>query len=188
MKIRIYTPFLPFPPSEGGLQHIFNQIEALARLGHEVETVCWLNSPAEVQKAIAKNPAAWNERVKILCFQETKPVSRTANEWAQVFVGEGTSISPLHFSKWRRSWRVLTSLYSASASPEDYYFPKHLDRRKELPSVDLEIIHYSFSYNWLAKNAKNTSQRTAVYFQNIESDLLKSGRSALKIWNSLKFL
>ena len=171
MKIRIYTPFLPFPPSEGGLQHIFNQIDALAQLGNEIETVCWLNSPLAVKGAIEKNPAAWNSKVKILCFQEKTLHARTAAEWAEISPDQLAAKDPVGFSAWDRGLRVVSSLVGTGASPENYYFPIHLDRRADIPQTDLDIFHYSFSYNWLSKRSIKTARKTAVYFQNIESDL-----------------
>jgi polysaccharide biosynthesis protein PslH len=46
VKIRIYSPFFPYPPTDGALQVIYEQARALSQLGHEVEIVSWKGEAA----------------------------------------------------------------------------------------------------------------------------------------------
>lgn len=41
MKVRIYSPLVPYPVTHGAAQVIFDQARSLAALGHQVELVCW---------------------------------------------------------------------------------------------------------------------------------------------------
>jgi len=40
---RVYSPFFPYPATEGAYQVILDQARSIAALGWEVELVCWLD-------------------------------------------------------------------------------------------------------------------------------------------------
>jgi glycosyltransferase involved in cell wall biosynthesis len=77
-------------------------------------------------------------------------------------------------NKIQRSTRVLKSLLTDLASPEEFYYPTVLDPGDQLTSIaDIGIYHYSFSYNWLHKNPNRPEKKKFVHFHNLESDLFE---------------
>ena len=79
----------------------------------------------------------------------------------------------------QRAVRILTSVASKRASPEEYYYP----RATKLPAlgpVDLAIYHYSFAYNWLADPAFQlpAEKKRVVFFHNLESELFTQNAQA----------
>ncbi|MGZ3696796.1 MAG: hypothetical protein ACXWP5_01775, partial [Bdellovibrionota bacterium] len=149
MKIRIYSPFIPYPVTEGAFQVIQDQAKSLLEQGHEVELVSWKDSEAE--------------------FTRRSSLLRNSNP----------AFSSMRFTRFgsrqpdRRAIRILKSIASADASPELYYYPPEADQRRSLAPADLGIYHYSFSAAWL-RRARGPEARRAVHFHNLESELAQA--------------
>jgi hypothetical protein len=165
VKVRIYSPFLPYPVTEGAYRVLFDQAFSLLALGHEVELVTWKNSPAEFEER-SQLWRAWGEARK---------------------KADGTIHCPVPVFKYlgpqadHRALRVLSSLWGKEASPESYYYPPSIQQRlKTLAPCDLAIYHYSFAHLWLkAPQFLPLEKRRVVHFHNLESEL-----SILQVKNS----
>lgn len=146
MKIRVYSPFVPVPVSEGAHQVIADQVRFLAK-HHHVELVTWLPRPTDEDFPLSSlgRSLAWR---KLSWSNHRRPSG----------------------SRWQR---VLRALILGLASPEMFYYPTP---RPDLAGtdVDLEIFHYSFSYNWIKDGLTHRAQKRVVYYHNLESDLFKA--------------
>ncbi len=143
MKIRIYSPYSPFPVQDGASQVIADQVRALHELGHEVELVTWKEEGARPSPAEGTTKTAWG----------------THTHWR----------SP----EASRLTRVISSLFGPFASPELHYYAPSADRRHELGLADLGIYHYGFSYPWLRGQGRKAEQRQVVHFHNLEHELFR---------------
>ncbi len=145
MKIRIYSPSYPYPPTEGAFQVIFDQVNGLAGLGHEIELIVWQGATHSTDSS------PFHPAVKVVTLADHLPRSKS------------------------RIRRVLRSLLSTSSSPEEAYYPACLATHLRLPGdTALEIFHYSFAINWLRRIPNGPgrgSTRRAIVFHNLESDL-----------------
>ena len=155
MKIRIYSPFFPFPITEGAFRVIFDQVISLQALHHEVELITWKNSREDLERRSRLWAQTW-PLPQVRHFPETKVRS------------------PF--------WRVAHSLFSHLtpknvASPEIFYYPLEvLSRLTEATwgPCDWAIYHYSFAHAWLRERHKLPLEtRRAVHFHNLESVLFR---------------
>ena len=164
MKVRIYSPFLPFPITEGAYRVIYDQVFSLTSLGHEVELVTWKDSEGSFQTKRA--------------------------HWARQ--GNLPVIKRLSLPKEPSRWgRVLSSFFVEEASPELFYYPRiQAHSLRSLGRCDLAIYHYSFAYHWLkTPNLLPEESKRVVHFHNLESDLfvLRSEDSRWPLrWMDLK--
>ena len=148
MKIRIYSPFLPFPVTEGAYRVIFDQAVSLMSLQHEVELVTWKDSQSSFQSKL--------------------------HQWSQH--GSLPLIRRLEFKEQNARWvRVISSFFSDAASPELFYYPKLQSHSLEdLGSCDLAIYHYSFAEHWLKRpHLLPQEKKRVVHFHNLESELFE---------------
>jgi len=166
--IRVFSPEFPYPPRGGSPLVILNQILDWVDQGKRVELVVWKQSPAEVEQLRAKS-------------------------WIRDFP-PGVMIRNLQdrISHKSRTARILGSLISSDASTEVNFYPDV--EMSEMPTVDLEVYHYSFAVRWL-RQARTSAKKRVVYFHNLESDLALenaaaatalSVRRALYRWNAKK--
>jgi len=146
MKVRIYSPFLPYPVTEGAFRVIFDQVFTLLSLKHEVELVTWKDGDEAYQKKITQ----W---IKLGALPEVRRLAMTS---------EDTQLK-----------RVWLSLVSDVASPEVFYYPPlQSDTLETLGSCDLAIYHYSFAHHWLKqKDLLPNETKRVVHFHNLESEL-----------------
>lgn len=152
MKVRIYSPYFPYPVTEGAFQVIFDQVLGFAKY-HDVELVIWKNSPQEVQKKAPLGlDALFGKKLRLINFNDGS------------LKGE---------SAWLRAGRVVRSFLAADSSPGIFYYPPELDKREILPPADLAIYHYSFSWSWLQQRKGISEKKQVVYFHNLESDLFQ---------------
>jgi len=170
MKIRIYSPYFPYPSTEGAFQVIGDQARSLLELGHEVEMVVWKDGLHEIQKKLrSMDIIPIPEKLLLRSLAVPATGLKTLEHWRNLS-------APLAEKKQRTSQserflRVGTSLYSDVASPELFYYPT-FEGQNTLPLCDLGIYHYSFSYSWLKSRIKRETKQVVV-FHNIESDLFK---------------
>ncbi len=159
MKVRIYSPFFPYPVTEGAFQVIYDQVRFFAHRGDEVELVIWKN---QSEKELDANPLGLNFPVQI---------HRFSHSHQNVYL------------------RVLHSLWSHFASPELYYYPPDCDERAGLGEVDLAIYHYSFSYPWFKKVRLPAEKKRVVHFHNLEHELSElRSRSFQNKWDPRKWI
>jgi glycosyltransferase involved in cell wall biosynthesis len=151
---RVYSPFFPFPPIEGGRWVVVEQIRALAALGWRVELVTWLNTPGAKGNGAA--PALPEEMVKRVAVRSLGEVGGSGGE--ETVVG--------------RAARVLRALGSPHASPEIFHYPPGAsDLRERLGPADLGIYHYTFAHAWLTSGAPAPERRVVVHVHNRESEI-----------------
>lgn len=161
MKVRIYSPFFPFPVTEGAFQVIFDQALGFARY-HDVELIVWKDSPEQVaRKAQTDIASIFGPKLKLICW--------------------GNSSSKKE-PQTRRAIRLLKSFLTKDSSPGLFYYPREFDRRSELGESDLAIYHYTFAWSWLRKSIHPLEKRKVVYFHNIESDLFDYRADCEPIW------
>lgn len=144
MNVRIYSPFFPYPASEGAFVVIAGQVEGFLAAGHSVELVFWKGA-ADISKA------PQSARLKIINWSQT--LDRKDVAFAKVF-------------------RVLGSLFSSNSSTGLFYYPPNRDLRNRLGSCDLAIYHHCYSYSWISRKVSTETQKV-VHFHNIESDLIQ---------------
>lgn len=150
LKIRIYSPQLPYPVSEGAYQVIFEQILGFAQY-HQVELVTWKDSKDEFQKKLGGRT-----------FAEIFGKNVTLTHWAPV-----NGVEQI----FRRVRRTLKSIFKPDSSTGLFYYPPEQDLRETLGTCDVAIYHYTYAWSWL-RHAKNTKEmKRILYFHNIESDL-----------------
>ncbi len=168
MKIRIYTPFFPYPVTEGAFQVIADQISSFVRLHHQVEIITWKDSITEFKKRYT----LWqNEEYSEM---HTRPI-----------------VHYFPIPQKGRGWRVVHSLFSPFASVELYYYPNLILKQiQTLTDCDLAIYHHSFSYVWLQQPEHlPTETKRVVHFHNLENELfyLRAHKSSrLTRWVHLK--
>lgn len=151
MHIRIYSPFFPFPSSEGAFVVIAGQVEGFLEMGHQVELVYW---KGEAQLSAAPKSSS----LKIINWSESSQRKDTFPN---------------------RLLRVVTSLFSAESSTGKFYYPKNLDRRDELGPCDLAIYHHCYAHGWL-KRPRGSEKKKVIYFHNIESELFEQMAGSAK--------
>ena len=152
--VRIFSPFFPYPPSEGAFQVILGQIDQYIRNGDRVELVYWKTPVEAVERALR---ADWTEKfpsgVEVVAL-ETRS---TASGFARIL-------------------RIVTSLFSSYSSPENFYYP-HLsaDQRMKLPreKADLEIFHASLCLRWLDYSIGPRAGKRVCHYHNIEAELYR---------------
>jgi glycosyltransferase involved in cell wall biosynthesis len=149
MKIRVYSPYFPYPVSEGAHQVIFDQVRFLG-LYHDVEIVTW-KSRGELVTLFP-----FSKNVKWIDW------SKKSKEY---------EIEVQHEGLFGRFFRVFKSVVSKDASPELFYYSPSSDQRRGLGSCDLAIYHYSFSHSWLKRLRMTTEKKVVVYFHNLESNV-----------------
>ena len=171
MKVRIYSPFLPYPVTEGAYRVIFDQAFSLLALGHDVELVTWKNSPGEFKsraglwKTWRKTSGnAWDKSGAKAKAHEKADGETHGRKLQFRYLGPHTD---------SRTLRILSSCWGNEASPESFYYPKAvLNRLKALLPCDLAIYHYSFAHLWLKfPELLPLEKRRVVHFHNLESDL-----------------
>ena len=151
MKIRIHTPYFPFPPDAGNHITIYSQIAALAGQ-HDVEVVSWLDSGQQIAHRKAQPSAV---------------AFRTDAMWW--LYGERSHRS-CHESKLKR----LCLLLVGQASNEVLYYPQSILREVQLMApVDLEIFHHSGAYAWLANWPKPAGTRRICMIHDNVADLFR---------------
>ncbi len=154
MKIRIYSPFFPFPVTEGAYQVIYDQARTLAEL-HEVEMLVWKSDEADIQKGLlTRDPIPYSNRI---CQQS--------------FYHGRSRETPLD-----RLARVGRALATGRPSPALFYYPtEDLSRWHEIvrktATPDLGIYHYSFASLWRKSMRRPAEKKTVCYLHNLESDL-----------------
>lgn len=144
MKIRIYSPYFPFPITEGAFQVIYDQVRCFVAKGHSVELVFWL----EGSNSKSRQDLGMGARVRVHDFSALCKKAKKG-----------------------RAWRVFRSLVGNFASPELFYYPPSADQRDSLEEVDLAIYHFSFSYVWLKRARPAREKRVVVHFHNLEHEL-----------------
>ncbi len=148
-KVRIYSPFLPYPVSEGAYQVIFEQVLGFAKY-HQVELIIWKETLEQAQRKAGGNlESVFGSRVQVRSFAKQAQVE----------------------SKLGRLARLEKSFLVKDASPGLFYYPPHLDLRSELGPCDLAIYHYTYAWSWLRQQTKTQEKLKVLYFHNIESDL-----------------
>jgi hypothetical protein len=150
MKVRIYSPLLPYPVSEGAFQVIFEQVLGFAKF-HDVELVTWKEPSEEIQKKLAGKTFAsvFGPKVQLVHW-ETSQAKETKSQ---------------------RISRTLKSLLMKDSSTGLYYYPLAQDHRDRLGPCDLAIYHYTYAWSWLRQATKTQEKKKVLYFHNIESDL-----------------
>lgn len=152
-RIRIYSPFYPYPVTEGAYQVIFDQAWTLAQR-HEVELVVWKSALDQVVKANqGRDPFQGKVRIHSLS------------------TGTPQRENPL-----QRGLRVANSLLGQDASPALFYYPPIQDKRPSLSPVSLSIYHYSFASTWFRREDPSQRRRDGervVYLHNLEADLMR---------------
>ena len=145
MKIRIYSPFFPFPVTEGAYLVVADQLRYFSQQGHDVELVCWWPNRASTTLEVAGS--------------ECPPRVRC------ILLGRGTE------STWQRRWRVARSVCSRFASPELFFYPPALLKKvRALGSVDLAIYHYTYAHTWLSRPSRLPAEsKRVVHVHNLES-------------------
>lgn len=147
MKIRIYSPFYPYPVTEGTFQTILAQALGFAEK-HEVELVVWKSGPRPDQ---VEDPL--RDKVKVI-------------DWSQ---GAGKE------NKRQRLIRTFSSLFSEGSSSGLYYYPPSWDQRGGLGPCDLAIYHFVYAWEWLSRlSSKDVGEKKAViHYHDIESDIFE---------------
>jgi glycosyltransferase involved in cell wall biosynthesis len=168
-RARIYTPFFPFPFTEGSFPVIYDQARSLHELGWAVELVVWKDSPGEIARKLGAGDGFLQE-LRITAATGAGLRSGTAGMWRDA-VGSTYEPGDAQESKVARTLRVGRSLLSRWASPEMFHYPLEADFRAALPHADLGIYHYSFAYPWLRRAAGRREARVCVHLHNLESDL-----------------
>lgn len=173
-SIRIYSSHFPVPVSEGAFQVVFDQARALSILGFDVELVVWRDSENDVierRREIGVGADAIPPNVRVTCLDPGR--------------GREGLVSPGRESLPQRARRVVRSLTSEIASPEEVYYPSRLAERwaRLRRPVDLAIYHTSFAYVWLRQTARSRpdddgppEKKRVVMFLNLESDLFTERR------------
>lgn len=152
MKIRIYSPFFPYPPTEGAFQVIYNQATYLANQ-HSVELVVWKTSHAEMAKRTqTPNFLSYDSRIRALSLE--------VNTARETFT--------------QRGLRVGRSFFSPTPSPAVFYYPNvDLVERKinAMEEAELGIYHYSFASLWLKEENLRREKKNVCMMHNLEADL-----------------
>lgn|GEM_PF-816344 len=177
---RLYSPFFPFPPTEGGRWVVAEQARALAGLGWRVELVSWLD-PMETLRAAARSavPAELEGRLTIRHLGDPRAEAPSVAAWqgemdvAEPFRRGGRNSE----SGARRALRVVRSLASPHASPELFHYPPSADLRHRLRPADLGVYHYTFAHSWLSGERSAPERRVAVHVHNRES-VIAAARAA----------
>lgn len=180
-RIRIYSPFFPFPVTEGGFQVAYDQARTLAEAGWEVELVSWKDSPQRIaEKLKAPSSVPFCKKILITHLSANGPRRQPASRWAEPgFVGYNPSEDERTPG---RSARVARSIVSRWASPELFFYDPIVDFRHTLSPAEIGIYHYSFAYTWLAMNPSRFEDEVYVHFHDLESDLseLRAGNHRLR--------
>jgi glycosyltransferase involved in cell wall biosynthesis len=150
MKIRVYSPYFPFPVTEGSHHVVFEQLRALETARHDVELHCWKDSrEALLRKQKALPADSFLRRLRLV--HTPRPGLRGALD---------------------RVTRIALSLLTGRASPEIYYYPIGL-RGPDTGPVDLAIYNFSFSHAFFKRRPRPPENRRVVYFHNLESELAR---------------
>jgi glycosyltransferase involved in cell wall biosynthesis len=183
VKIRIYSPFVPFPVTEGAYRVIFDQTYSLLALGHQVELVTWKNTPKEFERRThlwKTNHPSFPSSICSKLNSEKESISVAAPDFK--YLGPSRDFRVL---------RILSSFFGKEASPERFYYPTEVQSgQKDLGYCDLAIYHYSFSHCWLRfPQTSHEEKRRVVHFHNLENELslLQAKNSnSLKKWIHLR--
>jgi glycosyltransferase involved in cell wall biosynthesis len=128
-------------------------------------------------------------------YSPYSPTSRTEGSF-QVIDDQARSLKELGFQVEMIHWkseksletvlektkRVLKSITSNIASPEDFYYPASAaDIATPRSVADIGIYHYSFAYNWLRLPQTRPEKKKYVYFHNLESELFRLRKNSVGI-------
>lgn len=178
-KVRIYTPFFPYPPRSGASQVIYEQARRYAAAGHATELVFWKDSSADVQRKLTEpffKP--FLESISLIPLLEPELQGVPFNRWPKT-TPPVTPQSPVTESRASRLTRTVGSVASLWASPEVYHYPPALaspSYRSILKPVHLAIYHYSFAYVWLRSqpdSIRGIEPQQVVHLHNLESELAR---------------
>lgn len=171
-KIRIYSPYYPFPVTEGAYQVIYDQVLTLSA-NADVELVTWKESKMSIATKLQGNDP-FNGKVKLI-------------HWDDSLLPATKKETTVH-----RILRTLSSLFSSDSSPGLFYYPVAQDRRSELESCDLAIYHYAYAWTWLSREKSKSTQihrekKRVIHLHNLESDLfdLRAEREANLLYRSI---
>lgn len=156
MKIRIYSPYFPYPVSEGAFQVIYDQARSLSQ-HHDVELICWKTDHAAIEKILSSQGDEFESRIQWRSLHKSAKRESTVG----------------------RASRVAASLVSREPSVAMYYYPaadcrrlKTLAASEGLGVADLGIYHYSYAAEW-KRGLPKLERRSVCYLHNIESDLFR---------------
>lgn len=162
MKIRVFSPLIPYPPTESSTQIIWEQIEVLVELGHTVELVCWHTKSRHI--------ALSNEKLKNFRFK---------------FFGD----YKVNESTISKIYRKLVCYFRGVATQEEFWYPPRAQRlfsRSEPEQFDLGIYHSVLAFNWL-KLARKSEKKQVVHIHQIESDFFSEQLNKSSIDKDLLF-
>ena len=151
--VRIFSPFFPYPPTEGAFQVVIGQLHEFATQ-NRVELIYWKHTELEA--------AALSQLNSLEPFPENVTTVHLNTRSEHGLTG--------------RLYRVIRSLFSRYSSPEAFYYPE-AKPAKFLETAALEIFHYSFCRRYLEAAIGNATKRVC-YFHNIESKLFKQRAAA----------
>jgi len=164
-KLRVFTPYFPYPPAEGASHVIHGQALTFAEAGWDVEMVFWKTPPEEARRRVELAPGSPYRLGGGAPAGDGRGVIR--------MLPADTEIAPE--APIDRASRVAASLLSPLASPEILHYPPRLAPAIErLPPADLSVFHYSFSYAWLKRPRASRRGRTVVHLHNLESELFRA--------------
>lgn len=176
-RIRIYTPYFPFPPQSGASQVIYEQARRYSASGIQTELVFWKDSAKEVARKL-REPHFKGFEPGLLLTSLLQPDLQRLDAEAWIKKAEWTPEPQegprIEEDLKSRVARAAGSLLGSLSSTELYHYPLELDRRSGLQPVSLAIYHYSFAYAWLAsqpESMKKLEPTQVVHFHNLESDL-----------------
>lgn len=152
MRIRIYSPFFPYPATDGCSVVTVEQIRHLAR-SHLLEICYWLDLEKHEEAALSSSVSFFK-------------ISGAGGP-CEGFVAKAV--------------RIFRSLFSLKSSQELLLYPpnaslNHLDR-----NFDLGVYYYSHAAGW-GEIVPKREKRIACYLQNIESDLIKTRFRSTRIY------
>jgi glycosyltransferase involved in cell wall biosynthesis len=149
VRIRVFSPFFPFPPDEGNFLTVYDQIVSLTT-HHSVEVVSWLNTRAEVEQR--------KKRVSESSFRGDIP-------WQLLEPAAGRR--PIE-SKLKR---FFSALFNRSSTELFFYPAWAWYQAAELGPADLEVYHHTMAYPWLTQARPLNGTRRVCMVHDIQSEL-----------------
>lgn len=179
IRVAVFSPFFPFPVTEGAYRVILEQVSCLQKSGAAVNLVVWKNQVEGVSRLLKLSD-------EIDLAPDTPIVFLTARgseTWQMDQLRNLDKASAtLAETRWERGFRVFSSLFRQESSSELFYYPPDLPYEAALKNCDLALFHYTFGARVLERLAANHPKLSlGIYAHNIESDLYSDRVSGQKL-------
>jgi hypothetical protein len=169
-RVRIYTPFFPFPPQPGPSQLIYEQARRYAQGGYDTEIVFWKEPAADASKKLRlPHFKGFDDRIVLTSLSEPGLERVPLLDWDMKVERASFSTSRPGAPETGAGGSLLSPLTPA----ELYHYPLELDQRERLKPVSLAIYHFSSAYAWLRSQSeavKKLEPTQIVHFHQVESE------------------